>query len=85
MNDEFEKVWKKAVMAYFEVVSWHSSGGTDDNYQDNHYPSQDLDHAPLKYKSETLLPEETLTRVKHLHSFSCENGCRQVESVACEN
>jgi hypothetical protein len=31
MNDELEIIWKEAVMAYFEVLSWHFLGGTEEN------------------------------------------------------
>jgi hypothetical protein len=32
VNDELEKIWKEAVMAYFKVLSWHSPGGTEENH-----------------------------------------------------
>jgi hypothetical protein len=28
-NKELGRMWKKAVVAYFEILSWHSIGGTE--------------------------------------------------------
>jgi hypothetical protein len=33
MNDEIERIWKEAVLAYFKVSSWHVPGGTEENYK----------------------------------------------------
>jgi hypothetical protein len=38
MNGERVRVWKKDVVAYFKVLSWHSPGEAEENpenYQDN--------------------------------------------------
>jgi hypothetical protein len=34
MNDELERMWKEAVMLYFNIR--HSSGWTDENYENGH-------------------------------------------------
>jgi hypothetical protein len=31
MNNELERVRKEAVVAWFRMVSWHLSGGTDES------------------------------------------------------
>jgi hypothetical protein len=28
---ELERIWKEAAMTYFKVLSWHLSGGTEEN------------------------------------------------------
>jgi hypothetical protein len=30
-DDELERMWKEAVVAYFKVLSRHSPGGTEEN------------------------------------------------------
>jgi hypothetical protein len=32
MNDELERILKEAVVALFEVLSWHSPTGTEENH-----------------------------------------------------
>jgi phosphoribosylpyrophosphate synthetase len=32
LDDEFEKVWMEAVVAYFKVVSWRLHGGTEEKH-----------------------------------------------------
>jgi hypothetical protein len=32
MNDELEKMWKEAVVAYFKVLSQNSPEGTEENH-----------------------------------------------------
>jgi hypothetical protein len=31
MYNEFEKIWKKAILSLFEVISRHFSGGNEEN------------------------------------------------------
>jgi hypothetical protein len=53
--DEFERMWKKADVAWFKVLSWHLPGGTEDNYencQDNRSPDRDLNPGPPNTKQE---------------------------------
>lgn len=56
MSNELERICKKAVMAWFKVVSWHSSVGTEEKHNpDSHYPDQDLNWASPRYKLQVLL------------------------------
>jgi hypothetical protein len=32
VNDELERMWKEAVVAYFKVLLQHSIGGTEENH-----------------------------------------------------
>jgi len=34
VNDKLERRWKKAVVAYFKILSKNSPGGTEENYED---------------------------------------------------
>jgi hypothetical protein len=36
VNDELERMWKKTVVAYFEVVSKRFLGGTEGNHEKPH-------------------------------------------------
>jgi hypothetical protein len=36
MNDELEKIWKEAVMTYFQVLSWNLSVGSKENHEKPH-------------------------------------------------
>jgi hypothetical protein len=43
MNDEFQRMWKEAVMTWYEVILRHSSGGTEENHrksQDSRYSAE---------------------------------------------
>jgi hypothetical protein len=33
VNDELERIYKKAFVAYFRILSQHLSGGTEDNHK----------------------------------------------------
>jgi hypothetical protein len=33
VDEELERTWKDAVMAYFKILSKHLPGGTDDKYE----------------------------------------------------
>jgi hypothetical protein len=33
MNDELERIWKKAVLVYFKLLSQHLSGGTEEYHE----------------------------------------------------
>lgn len=33
VNNEFEGMWKEAVMVCFKVLSWDLPGGTEKNYE----------------------------------------------------
>jgi hypothetical protein len=33
VNNELERMWKKAVMASFKVLSWYLPGRTEENHQ----------------------------------------------------
>jgi hypothetical protein len=33
LNDKFERMWGKAVTAYFQVLSGHLLEGTEENYK----------------------------------------------------
>jgi hypothetical protein len=33
MNDESERMWKEAVVAYFDVLSRHFHGGTEESHE----------------------------------------------------
>jgi hypothetical protein len=59
MFSELERSGEEEVMACFEVISWHSPGGTEENHKSFRivYIGQDLNWAPHKYKSEALLLE----------------------------
>jgi hypothetical protein len=52
VNDQLERMWKKAVVAYFKVLSRHSPGGTEENHE---ILSQDS-RCPVRYLN-TGLPE----------------------------
>jgi hypothetical protein len=32
MNDEFERIWEEAVVAYFTALFWHLPGWTEENH-----------------------------------------------------
>jgi hypothetical protein len=56
MNNELEWMWKKAVVAYFEI-SWNLPGGTEENHKilhDNLSPGHDLRQGHLKCQSGVL-------------------------------
>jgi hypothetical protein len=33
MNAELERIWNEAVMAHFQVLSWYSPGGNEENHK----------------------------------------------------
>jgi hypothetical protein len=33
VNNEFERIWKKALVVSFKVLSWYLPAGTDKNYK----------------------------------------------------
>jgi len=41
MNDEFERVWKEAVVSYFKIIIYSLHGGTEENQGSCRYPGQD--------------------------------------------
>jgi hypothetical protein len=52
---------KRSVVTYFNPLSWHLHGGTEENYinlrQHGPYQGRDSKLAPLKFSQETLSPE----------------------------
>jgi hypothetical protein len=56
VNNEFERMWKEAVVAIFEILSYHLSGRTEETHksfsQYNRSPARDLSRRPPKYKAE---------------------------------
>jgi hypothetical protein len=54
VNNELDRVWKEAVMALFEVLSWHLPEGlrktTKDLGQNSWSPGRDLNPGPPEYK-----------------------------------
>jgi hypothetical protein len=67
MNDELERIWKEAVMAYFNVLSRHLSEGTEANHEkicpDVRTRGRDLKLEPPEYEAEVLntLPQRSVT------------------------
>jgi hypothetical protein len=63
MNDELERMWKEAVVAYSKLPSWHFLGETGENEenhnQDSRCPARDSNQAPSEYKSDALPPHPT--------------------------
>jgi hypothetical protein len=56
VNDELKKMWKEVVMDYFNALSWHLPGRTEEIYkknlnQDCQGVGQDLNQASPEYKS----------------------------------
>jgi hypothetical protein len=46
MNNEFERMWKEAVVAYFKIISWHFPAVSDKkNCHDSWSPSQNLNQS----------------------------------------
>jgi hypothetical protein len=33
MNNELKGIWKEILVAYFKVLSWNLSGGTEENHK----------------------------------------------------
>jgi hypothetical protein len=53
ISDGLERMWKEAVLAYFKVLSWHSTEGIEENHkksQDIRCPGRYLNQAPPEYK-----------------------------------
>jgi hypothetical protein len=57
-DKEFKGIWKKAVMAYLKVLSWHLLEGLRKNHknvsQDSWSPGRDLNPGPSKYEAGVL-------------------------------
>jgi hypothetical protein len=56
VNDELEKMWKEAVVA-FKLLSRHLSEGTDEYHetpQDSRPPGRDLNPGPPEYEAGVL-------------------------------
>jgi hypothetical protein len=37
VNNELERMWKEAVMVYFEALSRHLPGGTEENHENDQW------------------------------------------------
>jgi hypothetical protein len=49
MNTELEGMWREVVVAYFNILSWHSPGATDRNNE----KSQVMTFGDLVYNAST--------------------------------
>jgi hypothetical protein len=65
--DEFEKIWKGTVVAYFNVLSQNLSGGTDQTRKISWYPAWGSKQASPAYQSEEfpLTPASSVTLMFH--------------------
>jgi hypothetical protein len=67
VNDEFENMWKDAVVALFRELTQHLPRGTEKNHEnlsrDSRYPSRELNTGPPKYATGklTTLPRRSMT------------------------
>jgi hypothetical protein len=56
-----EGMWKKAIVAYFKVLSQHFPVGTEDNHgkvhQDSRSPSRDLNPGPPEHEAILLITQ----------------------------
>jgi hypothetical protein len=65
VNNELERTWKEAVIAYFKILSCHFLEELikimKKFSQDSSCGGQDLNQAPPEYKSEALYLESTFS------------------------
>jgi hypothetical protein len=61
MDNELERTWKGFAVAYFNMLSFHSSGKTKENHEQRQSEKSssgwDLNQASLDYNSGVLTPE----------------------------
>jgi hypothetical protein len=59
-TERMELMWKKAIVAYFKVLSQHFPVGTEDNHeklhQDSRSPSRDLNPGPPEHEPSVRTP-----------------------------
>jgi hypothetical protein len=55
MNDELERIWKEAVVAWFKLLSLHLPGGTEEHNanscHDSRSPGRDLNLRSPEYEA----------------------------------
>jgi hypothetical protein len=51
LNYELERVWKEALVVYFNIISLNFPGGTEENHKESHsgYPVSRLKFKPMTY------------------------------------
>jgi hypothetical protein len=65
MNDELQRMWEEAVVAYLNELSYHSLEAVRKTIkklrQYSLYPSRDSNWAPAEYNLEASMPESTFS------------------------